>query len=210
MSDELSSTSLWWWLRNEGQEEGKFSSSKLEAWLTARFPLLSLLSQAECYHHVNENVFHRGQTFPRQPRKLQEHEMRLKSTAVLCHSQLWRRNPSALLLAGTRSCASSSGGPVSSKQNQRELVPSPAFLQSHHQALPLERWPALWWPLPISAAVWISGSSEQSGAAAEIRKYIYFFPLGFVMVLFSLWDVNSWDLPNEGEIREGDTEGFEN
>lgn len=105
--------------------------------------------------------------------------MRLKSTAVLCHSQLWPRNPSAVLLAGTRSCASSSGGSVSSKQNQRELVTSPAFLQSHHQALPLERWPALWWPLPISTAVWISGSSEQSGAAAEIRKYIYIFSFGF-------------------------------
>lgn len=112
-------------------------------------------------------MFPKGQV---QLRKLWEYKLRLKLFALPFNSDT---NPSAVLLAGKWSCDSSSGSPVSSQQNQRELVTSSSFLQSHNAALPLERRPTLWWPLPISASVWISGSSKQSGATAEICKSFF-------------------------------------
>lgn len=91
-----------------------------------------------------------------------------------CCSALTLWCPLSLLLAGEWSCDPSFGGPVFFHQKQRTPVVLSAVLQSRDATLPLERRPALRWPLPISATVWISGSSGQSGATAETRKYDFF------------------------------------
>lgn len=104
---------------------------------------------------------------------------------------------------------------MSSQQNQRELVTSSAFLQSHDAAFPLERRPTVWWPLPISTTVWISGSSKQSGATAAICNYYYFFLSWFCcgsvfMVRCEQLRLAPPEWGRHGESTGSETRGFEN